>query len=106
MLETEQFSETVFAHDGQVELTPLDQFRQQWIQQPGPIPLIKQKNVIDQNPELLPYAGIAGVHGWSRPIVFAMQGLVITAVVLSLLNWYMTRDTGKLHDEIVTLQEN
>src|SRR5690349_19920581 len=106
MLETEQFSETVFAEEGQGELTPLDQFRQQWIQQPGPIPLIKQKNVIDQNPELLPYAGMAGLQGWSRPFAFAMQGLVIAALVLSLLNWYMSRDKGQLHDEMVTLQEN
>lgn len=106
MLETEQFNETVFAEEGQVELTPVDQFRQQWIQQPGPIPLIKQKNVIDQNPELLSYAGTAGVQGWSWPIAFAMQGLVIAAVALSLLNWYMTRNSGKLHDEIVTLQAN
>jgi hypothetical protein len=94
--------ETLFAEaEG---LPPVDQLRLQWTQQPGLIPLLKQKNVIDGYPELLPYAGMAGIKGWSWPYAFAVQGLMVVAVVASLLNWYITHDRGKLHDEITSLQ--
>ncbi len=107
MLEMEQQAESVYAGQEQVEeLSPLDRFRQQWEQQPGPIPLIKQKNVVDQNAELVPYAGMAAVEGWSRPISFAFQGLVVAALVLSFANWLMTRDSGPLHDDIIALHDN
>src|SRR5215472_7644775 len=88
------------------ELSPAEQFRQQWKQQPGFISFVKQKNVIDQNAELLPYAGAVYLHGWSSPRAFAIQGLVVLALVLSFLNWYETRHSGKLQDEIVALQAN
>jgi hypothetical protein len=88
----------------ETELSPIEQLKQQWSQQPGAIPFLKQKNTIDQNIELLPYAGVAGIKGWIPPQLFALQGLVLVAVVLSFLNWYMTRDAGKLHDEVVAMQ--
>jgi hypothetical protein len=86
------------------ESTPLDQLRLQWDQQPGAIPLLKQKNVIDSHPELLPYAGIASLKGWLWPYAFAFQGLIIAAMLASLLNWYITHDSGRLHEEIARLQ--
>src|SRR5215469_13780406 len=93
----EQLSESL-------QLTPAEHLQLQWNQQPGPLPLIKQKNVIDQCPELLSYAGMASLKGWSWPYAFALQGLVIAAILASLLNWYMTHDSGKLHDDIARLQ--
>jgi hypothetical protein len=104
MLETELQNEQVFAE--QPELTPLDQLRQQWIQQPGFTPLIKQKNVIDQNAALLPYAGMASLPGWNWPWSFAFQGLVIVAIVISGFNWLETRHSGKAEDDITRLQQN
>lgn len=86
------------------ELTPLDHLRLQWKQQPGAVALLKQKNVIDSHPELLPYAGIASLKGWLWPYAFAFQGLIITAIVVSLLNWYITHDSGKLQQDITQLQ--
>lgn len=104
MLETELQNEQVFAE--QPELTPVDQLRQQWIQQPGFTPLIKQKNVIDQNAALLPYAGITSLPGWNWPWVFAFKGLVIAAIIFSGFNWLATRHSGKLEDDIARLQQN
>jgi len=97
-------------HDEEVvseaQLTPQDQLRLQWQQQPGVTTLIRQKNVIDQNAELLPYAAVAGLPGWISPGIFALQGLVLIAFIAAGLNWQMTRHSGKLEDEIVALQEN
>lgn len=101
MLETEFQSDTLYADPAQeLELTPADRLRQQWNQQPGPIPLIKQKNVIDQNAELLPWAGVASLPGWIWPFAFAVQGLILVAVLASVVNWFNTRHSGKLEDEI------
>lgn len=85
-------------------LTPQDQIRLQWRQQPGPIPFLRQKNVIDQNAELVPYAGTAALHGWIPPRMFALQGLVLLSLIAALVNWQMTRHAGKLEDQIVALQ--
>jgi hypothetical protein len=97
-------------HDEEVvseaQLTPQDQLRQQWQQQPGVTTLIRQKNVIDQNAELVPYAAVAGLSGWISPGMFALQGLVLIAFIAAGLNWQMTHHSGKLEDEIVALQES
>ncbi|HEX4606058.1 MAG TPA: hypothetical protein VH724_18805, partial [Candidatus Angelobacter sp.] len=90
----------------EAQLTPQDQLRTQWRQQPGPIPFVRQKNVIDQNAELVPFAAAAGLPGWITPGLFALQGLVLIAAILSALNWQMTRHSGRLEDEIATLQAN
>lgn len=97
--------ETLFAEPDELSLSPVDQLRSQWNQQPG-MPLIKQKNVIDQHPSLLPYVGAAHLSGWSWPYAFAMQGLLLSALFASLFNWYFTHDSGPLHEEIVTNQAN
>jgi hypothetical protein len=109
MLETDFQNEGLY--DGQeqaeeIELTPADQLRQQWTNQPGPIPLIKQRNVIDQNAELIPWAGMAAIHGWIWPFAFALQGLLVISVLAAGFNWYSTRHSGKLEDDILRLQQN
>src|SRR5215472_10344193 len=86
------------------ELSPPEQLRQQWKQQPGFIAFARQKNVIDQNAELLAYAGGVSMPGWASPRAFAIQGLVLIAAMLSFFNWYLTHDRGKLQDELVALQ--
>jgi hypothetical protein len=88
----------------EAQLTPQDHLRTQWQQQPGFMPLIRQKNVIDQNAEFVPYAAVAGLPGWISPGLFALQGLVLIAFIAAGLNWQMTRHSGKLQDEIVALQ--
>ena len=90
----------------EAQLTPQDQLRLQWQQQPGFLPFLRQRNVIDQNAELLPHAATAGLPGWITPGVFALQGLVLIAVLMSVMNWQMTRHAGKLEDEITRLQAN
>ena len=90
----------------EAEISPAEQLRQQWKQQPGFIAFLRQKNVIDENAELLPYAGVLSLPGWASPRAFAFQGLVLIAILLSFLNWYETRDRGKLQEDIVTLQAN
>lgn len=102
-MEIEVQAEQVFE---QAELSPFELFQQQWRQQPGFIPFVKQRNVIDQNAELLPYAGVLSLPGWSSPRAFALQGLVLVAVVLSFFNWYKTRDRLKEQEEILGLQAN
>src|SRR5882724_8255059 len=101
--------ESVYHDEGVVseaQLTPQDQLRLQWQQQPGVTTLIRQKNVIDQNAELVPYAAVAGLPGWISLEIFALQGLVLIAFIAAGLNWQMTRHSGNLEDEIVALQEN
>jgi hypothetical protein len=85
-------------------LTPQDQLKLQWRQQAGFIPFIRQKNVIDRNVELVPYAGTAALHGWIPPRLFALQGLVLLSFFAALLNWQITRHAGKMEDQITALQ--
>ncbi|HEX5434485.1 MAG TPA: hypothetical protein VFY05_09635 [Candidatus Angelobacter sp.] len=85
------------------ELSPADQLRVQWTNQPG-LALIRQKNVIERCPELLSHVSMASLKGWKWPYSFAFQGLVIAAVAISLLNWYATHDNGRLHQDIARLQ--
>lgn len=85
-------------------LTPQDQIKLQWNQQPGFIPFIRQKNVIDQNAELVPHAGTASLQGWIPPRMFALQGLVLLSLIAALLNWQITRHSGKLEDQITAMQ--
>lgn len=102
-METEQLDttqETVL----EPELSPVEQFRQQWRQQPGFTPFFKQRNLIDQNAELMPYAAVVWPRGWASPFAFACEGLVLVAIVLSFFNWYETRHSSNLQDQIVALQ--
>src|SRR5438309_2351619 len=88
----------------QAALTPQDQLRFQWRQQTGFLPFIRQKNVIDQNAGLVAQAAIVALPGWTSPRMFALQGLVLAAVILSLANWGITRHAGRLEEQIVGLQ--
>ena len=88
------------------ELTPQDQLKLQWSQQPGFLPLIRQKNLIDRNAELVRFAGAVSLPGWISPWMFALQGLVLISLALSLVNWQLTRHAGTLEDQIVALEAN
>lgn len=88
------------------QLTPEDQLRLQWEQQPGFIAFVRQKNVIGQNAELLRYAGTARLTGWIPPLNFALQGLVLISIFAALVNWQVTRHSGRLEEQIVALQDN
>jgi hypothetical protein len=90
----------------EAQLTPQEQLRLQWQQQPGATRFLRQKNVIDQNAELLPFAAVAGLPGWISPGLFALQGLVLIAFIAACMHWQATRHSGKLEDEITTLQAN
>ena len=86
------------------QLTPEDQLRLQWQQQPGFIAFARQKNVIGQNAELLRCAGAAGLAGWIPPLAFALQGLVLISMVAALANWQITRHSGALEEQIAALR--
>jgi hypothetical protein len=88
----------------EAELTPQDRLRLEWSQQPGFLPLLRQKNVIDRSAELVPYAAPSSLAGWLSPWMFALQGLVLVSLVLSLANWQLTRHAGTLEDRISALQ--
>src|ERR1700756_4212693 len=101
--------ETVFQdaneqQEVEVQLSPLDQLRALWKRQAGFIPFVKQKRIIEDSPELLAYASPSTLAGWASPRAFAMQGLVVVAAIVALLNWYNTRDTGKLQEQILGLR--
>lgn len=101
--------ETVFQdaneqQEVELQLSPLDQLRALWQRQAGFLPFVKQKRIIEDSPELLPYASPYTLSKWSSPRAFAMQGLVVAAGILAFLNWYNTRDTGKLQDQILALR--
>jgi len=101
------YEESVYQDEAAVlnetALTPQDQLRLQWQQQPGAIPFIRQKNLLDQHAELVAYAKTAPPSGWQTPVLFALQGLALVALIVSLLNWQLTRHAGKLEDEITAL---
>jgi hypothetical protein len=90
----------------EASLSPQDRLRLQWRQQTGFVPFIRQKNVIDQNAELVPQAATVALPGWSSPWLFALQGLVLVSVIASLMNWQLTRHAGRLEDQVAALQAN
>jgi hypothetical protein len=101
--------ETVFQdpneqQEVELELSPFDQMRALWKRQAGFIPFVKQKKMIEDSPELLAYASPAILPGWASPRTFALEGLVLVAAIVAFLNWYNTRDSGRLQDQIVALQ--
>ncbi len=97
--------DSLFTDPDEPSLSPVDQLRAQWNQQPG-FPLIRQKNVIDSSPTLLPHVGSAGLSGWSWPYAFAAQGLLLASLFASLFNWYLTHDAGPLHNQLMNNQAN
>lgn len=98
--------ESVFS-DGEPEVievkSPIDQFREQWTVLPGPLPFLRQRTLLREHPELVPYAELARAKGWAQPLAFALQGLVVTAFLISALSWLITRDRGVEADQIAAL---
>ncbi len=100
--------ETVFQpeenlREQEIELSPAELLQHEWGQYPGP-PLLKQKALLDRHPDLVGYAGMAAMPGWSWPYAFSLQILLAVAVVASLFNWFMTREAGNLHEDLVQMQ--
>src|SRR5579884_4273100 len=66
------YEESVYQDEAAVlnetALTPQDQLRLQWQQQPGAIPFIRQKNLLDQHAELVAYAKTAPPSGRKRSL--------------------------------------
>lgn len=85
------------------EVSPLELLRRLWTAQTG-IPLWRQKKLIDIRPDLLPYASANFMPGWSSPRAFAIQGLVVAAILLSLINFYITHDIGPRTQQIEAIQ--
>lgn len=87
------------------ELPPQEVLRGLWSQQSG-MPFLRQKNTIQMRPDLISYAGLAGLRGWASPRAFALQGLAVAAVLLSMINWYATHDAGPARDQIEALHND
>ncbi|HLW52043.1 MAG TPA: hypothetical protein VKW06_04285 [Candidatus Angelobacter sp.] len=87
------------------ELSPQEHLRALWNQQTG-IPFWRQKSTAYLRPELLPYASVVHIRGWSSPRAFALQGLAVAAILLSLINWYATHDAGPRRDQIQALHSD
>jgi hypothetical protein len=83
---------------------PVERFRMQWAGQSAPLNFLRQYGFIQRNPDLLPYAEPARIKGWAQPLIFALQGLVLTAFLLSAINWLITRDRGRQAEEIAALR--
>jgi hypothetical protein len=98
------FQDTNGQQEVEVQLSPLDQLRALWQRQAGFIPFVKQKRVIEDSPELLPYASSSTLSGWASPRAFAMQGLVVVAGIVAFITWFSTRDAGKIQEQIVALR--
>src|SRR5215470_12864527 len=87
------------------QLTPQETLRGLWTQQAG-ILLFRQKNTITSRPDLVPFASTVRLPGWTSPRAFALQGLAIAAVLLSLINWFITHDAGPARDKILALHND
>ena len=83
--------------------SPIDRLREQWMSQSG-ASFLRQIKLVQQYPELIQYAELARLQGWTQPLMFALQALLLIAVLLSGLNWLITRDNGKQADEIAAVR--
>src|ERR1700730_8475417 len=86
--------------------SPIDRFKEQWEAQPGSLNFFRQLNVINKNPQSLQYAALSSLKGWTQPLVFAIQGLLLAAFLLSVTNWLITKDRGKQADQIASQQND
>src|SRR5438270_3816202 len=83
--------------------SPIDRLREQWTAQSG-ANFLRQIKLVQQEPELVQYAELARLPGWTQPLMFALQGLLLVAVLLSGLNWLITKDNGRQADEIAAVK--
>jgi len=83
--------------------SPIDRLRDQWTAESG-APFLRQFKLIQQNPELIQYVELARLPGWSQPLMFALKGLLLAAVLLCGLNWLITKDKGKQADDIAVVK--
>jgi hypothetical protein len=86
--------------------SPIDRFKEQWEKQPGSLSFLRQASLINQSPQSVQYAGLSALKGWAQPLVFALEGLLLAALLLSFTNWLITRDRGNQADQIASLQHD
>jgi hypothetical protein len=84
--------------------SPIDRLRERWTAQQDPVSLLRQIKLLQQNPELVQYAELASLRGWTQPLLFAAQGILLVAVLLSGANWMMTKDHGKQAEDIAVVK--
>jgi hypothetical protein len=84
--------------------SPIDRFKEQLAQQPGVAGFLRQRNLVLQHPELVQYADLARAKGWTQPLGFALQGLVLSAFLLSGLNWWISHDHRQQAGEIAAVR--
>lgn len=84
--------------------SPIDRLRDQWKATDGPVGFVRQIKLLQQNPELIQYAEFARLRGWSQPLLFVAQGVLLGAVLLTGLNWMLTKDKGKQAEEIAAIK--
>lgn len=102
-MEIEVLQNEVETPTAEPELSPVEQLRKLWNDQTG-IGLFRQKKTIDRRADLIPYAAVISLPGWSSPRSFALQGLLIVAIFTSLINWFITHDIGPRTEQIQALE--
>lgn len=80
--------------------SPIDRFREEWARPTGKTVFFREREFVLQNPDLVQYAELARPKGWTQPLMFALQGFLLAAFLLSAFSWLMTRDEGQQADEI------
>jgi hypothetical protein len=84
--------------------SPIDRFKETWAKLPDKPAFLRQRKLAIQNPDLLQYAELSPPKGWTPPLLFALIVLFFPALLLSGLNWMVTRDGGKPAAEIEKLR--
>ena len=84
--------------------SPIDRFKEEWPKLSASTVFSRQRKFLLQNPDLVQYAELARVNGWKQPLMFALQGLLLAAFLLSVFSWLITRDEGKSADDIAKVQ--
>lgn len=84
--------------------SPIDRLREQWKAEKTSLGFVRQIKLLRQKPELVQYAELARLPGWTPALIFALQGILVIAVLLSAANWMLTKDRCRQADEIVALK--
>lgn len=84
--------------------SPIDRFKETWAKLPDKPAFLRQRKLAIQSPDLLQYAELSPPKGWTPPLLFALIALFFPAILLSGLNWMVTRDGGKPAAEIEKLR--
>lgn len=84
--------------------SPIDRLRERWAAQQDPVSFLRQVKLLQENPELVQYAELAGLRGWMQPLMFAATGILLASLLLSGLNWMWIKDSGRQADEVAAVK--